>query len=67
MSEKNIKRAIKLKLIFGCPVTYEAIKDLSMRFCHACQMGRMEADPVTGKMHAPLECIAVDYQDPVHT
>jgi hypothetical protein len=70
MSEKNIKRAVKLKLIVGCPVTYEAIKDLSMRFCYACQLGRMRAAPVkppTGKEYAPLECIAVDYKGPILT
>eukprot|EP01034_Spumella_vulgaris_P032761 gene32761-biopygen27921 len=66
MSEKNIKDGIKHGLFQGCP-SYNQVKDLKMRLCYGCQMGRMRAQwmkPVTGNKYDPLEYIAVDYKGP---
>ncbi len=68
MTEKNIKRALRLNLLSGCPVTYNEVKDTTMRIRFACQLGRMHAFTrlaVTGKDYTPLECIAVDYKGPI--
>jgi hypothetical protein len=70
MSERNIKTAVKNHLFSGCNVTYDDIKDLKLRMCYTCQMGRMHAfrrPGVTGYRYNPLECIGVDYKGPLGT
>ena len=67
IAEDKIRYALRHKLYKDCPVTYELIKDLTMRKCFLCQMGQMRAfrrGPLTGKVYQPLECIAVDYKGP---
>ena len=70
MSERNIKTAVKNYLFSGCNVMYDDIKDLKLRMCYTCQMGRMHAfrrPGVTGHRYKPLECIGVDYKEPLGT
>jgi hypothetical protein len=70
MSERNIKYAIRNHLFAGCDVQYDEIKDLRLRFCYTCQMGRMRAfkrPGATHKQYKPLECIWVDYKGPLGT
>ncbi len=70
MSERNIKFAVKNHLFKGCDVTYDNIKDLKLRMCYTCQMGRMHAfrrPGVTGHNYLPLECIGVDYKGSLGT
>jgi hypothetical protein len=49
MSEKNIKYSVRNHLFADCDVQYDEIKDLKMRFCYTCQMGRMHAFFLKGK------------------
>jgi hypothetical protein len=70
LSEQRIKEALRLNLYAGCPFTYNDVKDLTLRFCFSCQMGRMHAFPRPGTSKAarlPLEKIAVDYKGPFRT
>jgi hypothetical protein len=64
MPEAKIKH-VRHNLYAGCPITYDQIKDLKLRTCFTCQMGRMRASNRNKALHQdykPLECLAVDYK-----
>eukprot|EP01034_Spumella_vulgaris_P047497 gene47497-biopygen34856 len=71
MSETNIKYAVRNGLYADCPITWDHIKDLKLRTCYTCQMGRMKAfsrNPQgDSKRYEPMECIGVDYKGPIST
>ncbi len=59
-SERNIKLAVKHGLFAHCPITYDKIKKLRLRRCFS-----FPRKPSTQKEYEPLECIAVDYKEPI--
>eukprot|EP01034_Spumella_vulgaris_P047498 gene47498-biopygen34861 len=71
MSEINIKYAVRNSLYSDCPVTWDQIKDLNLRTCCTCQMGRMKAFKRNRTndrdRYEPMESIGVDYKGSIAT
>ena len=42
-SEEYIKRVVKNNSVVGLDCTWDEIKDLKIRFCYKCYLGRMKA------------------------
>lgn len=65
-SESAIKRTLREAKVRGSGVTYDQIKDLTLRFCMDCLRGRMRAfaRAPTGSDEdfEVLECIGADYK-----